>query len=77
MHILYKYKSPNKKMRTPVIIKSVDSFSFVIKMKLCFNLKDTMYKFSYLFAFTRTKVGVGEKKEMTCSCFPLGEISKS
>ena len=46
-----------------MIIKSTNVFSSFIKMKFCSNLKDTMYFLSF-FAFARTKVGVGDKKEM-------------
>ena len=52
-------------MRVPVIIKSANAFSSIIEMKFCFNLKDILYFLSmYFFAFTRKKVGVGEKEEM-------------
>ena len=49
-------------MITPVIIKSMNAFSSIVKKKLCSNLKDTMYFLSF-FAFTRTKVVMGSRRK--------------
>ena len=62
-------------MRTPVIIKSTNAFSSFIKMKLCSNLKDTLY---FLIFFLRQNKGGGRGVEGndTCLYFPLGVILK-
>ena len=63
-------------MRTLVIIKSANAFSSIIKMKLCFNLKDTMY-FPCFLPSPEKSGGRGEGGNGTCLCFPLGAILKS
>ena len=58
-------KPQNENMRTLVIVKSVNTFSSIIKMKLRFNLRDTMYfLLSFFFAFTRKKDWGMEKEKM-------------
>ena len=62
-------------MRTPVIIKSTNAFSFSIRMMLCSNLKDTMYFLSFL-PSPEQRWGRGEEGNGTCLYFPLGVILK-
>ena len=54
-------------MRSPVIIKSTNAFSSIIEMKLCSNLKETMYFLILVFCLHQNKGGGrGEGGNGTC-----------